>query len=225
MQILSNRLQSAAIYCRPSAHIADIGTDHAYLPINLIQTNRASHAIAADISAGPLDKARSNIEKAGLSDYIELRQGNGLSVINAQEADDIFICGMGGIVMSEIIEGASWLKSGGKRLVLQPMTKAYELRRYLYLSGYSILHENAVIDSSKAYTVICAEYTGTVCDDELLFFTGGLNPDNDPYSQIYLEKVYADVSNRLIGAGLMFDYDKKAKLTYVRDSILRMMDK
>ncbi len=224
MQVLSNRLQNAAKYCRPAARIADIGTDHAYLPINLVQTRRASYAVATDIAPGPLDMARKNVEKFGLSKYIELRLGDGLSVIDAHEADDIFICGMGGIVMSEMINAAPWLKLGGKRLILQPMTRAYELRRYLYLNGYSIITEHAVSDANHVYTVMCCEYGGRVSNDELLFFTGGLDPENDPCARLYLEKVYADVSNRLIGAAVTFDRDKKDCLTYVRNEIKRMMD-
>lgn len=200
MQTLGNRLKTAAQFCRDGAAVADIGTDHAYLPIYLIQSGKAVRAIASDIAKGPLESARKNVVEAGLAASIELRLGNGLSTIGAHDADDIFICGMGGLVMSEIIDSASWIKQGGKRLILQPMTKAYELRKHLFLNGFNIVAEKAVKDAKKLYTVICSEYSGNTVSDELLFYTGRLNVNEDEFAGAYLTKVCFDLSNRMIGA-------------------------
>lgn len=219
MQRLSSRLETAARFCRDGARIADIGTDHAYLPISLVGSHRAAHAVATDIAEGPLGTAAGNVRRAGLDGYIELRLGDGLSVIDAHDADDIFICGMGGLAVSEMIMSAPWLREG-KRLILQPMTKVYELRKRLFSEGFSVLEERAVCDAGKVYTVICAEYTGRVCGDVLSIYTGRLNVKDDPCARLYLEKVYRDVSSRILGAA----GGEARELTYVKNSIRALLD-
>ncbi len=224
MQNLSNRLQTAAQFCRDGAAIADIGTDHAYLPIYLVQTGRAVRAIASDIAPGPLNSAKKNIDAAGLAGFIELRLGNGLTTIGAQDADDIFICGMGGLVMSEMIDNAAWLRQGGKRLILQPMTKAYELRKFLFSSGFDIIAEKAVRDAQKIYTVMCAEYAGSVDYEDLLCYTGRLAPGTDAFARDYLIKVCSDLDNRINGAKATGDYAAASYLLSIKAKIEEITD-
>lgn len=219
MQTLSSRLQTAAQFCRPGSAVADIGTDHAYLPIYLVQTGKAVRAIASDIAPGPLESARKNINAAGLAGLIELRLGNGLTTIGAQDADDIFICGMGGLIMSEMIGAAGWLKQGGKRLILQPMTKAYELRKFLFLSGFNIISEKAVRDAQKIYTVMCAEYAGGTVYDDLLFYTGRLEVSTDVCAGDYLVKVCSDLNNRIKGANAVGDSETAEYLSSIKKKI------
>lgn len=223
MQALSSRLKTAAQFARAGLTIADIGTDHAYLPIYLVQKGTSVRAIASDIAEGPLESARKNVERAGLSGLVELRLGSGLSTIGAHDADDIFICGMGGLVISEIIAATPWLKNGGKRLVLQPMTKAYELRKFLFSNGYDIKAERAVRDAHKVYTVMCAEYSGEIKGNELLFYAGRLDPVTDGCANDYLRKVCMDISNKIIGAAAVGDSAGEARLISVRKEIERLI--
>ena len=136
--------------------IADIGTDHAYIPIFLAEKNLADRVIATDINEGPLNIARDNIKRKGLENKIETRLGGGLSVIRAGESDDIIIAGMGGILISEIIEN-DIDTAKQSRLVLQPMNAQYELRKYLVSHGFRITGEDLAVEGFKVYNVITAE--------------------------------------------------------------------
>ena len=156
---LSKRLSTAASYVRSGAFVADIGTDHAYLPIYLVSNGIAKNALASDINEGPIQKAKENILKYGLSKDIFTRIANGLDGIEKFEPTDIVICGMGGELIAKIIEDSQYVKNGNVRLILQPMTSVYELRKYLS-KGFSTIAENIVREDGKIYQIICVEYDG-----------------------------------------------------------------
>ena len=134
--------------------VADIGTDHAFIPIELISTGRCEAVIASDVNKGPAEIAMSNIKANGLD--IEVRVGNGLSVLKPGETEDIIIAGMGGKLICEIL-AANPEVSKKSRLILQPMNGQYELRSFLLKEGYVISHEDLALEGFKVYNVI-------VCD-------------------------------------------------------------
>ncbi len=136
--------------------VADIGTDHAYIPIYLTENNMAEYVIASDIKEGPLSIARENIEGHNLSDKIKTRLGGGLSVLNKNEADTIIIAGMGGILISEILDSDIEIAKNA-RLILQPMNAQYELRKYLLSHGFKITDEDIAVEGFKVYNIIIAE--------------------------------------------------------------------
>ena len=156
---ISKRLCTAASYVRNGAVVADIGTDHAYLPIYLALENRITYALASDINEGPISKARENIIKYGLEDKIATAVANGLDGIEKYNPTDIVICGMGGELIAQILESSEYAKKQGIRVILQPMTSVKELREYLQ-NGYSTVAENVVFEDNKIYQVICVEYDG-----------------------------------------------------------------
>ena len=156
---LSKRLSTTASYVRSGAFVADIGTDHAYLPIYLVSKGIASLALASDINEGPILKARENISKYGLSDKIYTEIANGLDEIEKYKPTDIVICGMGGELIAQILDASAYIKNQSIRLVLQPMTSVYELREYLS-DGFSTIDENIVFEDGKLYQIICVEYDG-----------------------------------------------------------------
>lgn len=158
---LSKRLSTAASYVRSGAFVADIGTDHAYLPIHLVLSGKAVGALASDINKGPIITAKEHIEKYGLSDKIRTQIANGLENIEEYEPTDIIICGMGGELIAEILDASKYVKNSKIRLILQPMTSVYELREYLSV-GFSAIAENVVCEDGKIYQIICAEYDGKV---------------------------------------------------------------
>ena len=151
---LSPRLQCIADHVKPGALLADVGTDHGYLPVWLLQNRRISRAIASDIKEGPLSRARSTAMSYGLANRISFRLCDGLSGIKPGEADTVVIAGMGGEVIDGIIKGADWLHSGETTLLLQPMTKAEVLRRSLSENGFRIKREKLVRDRGTIYAVI-----------------------------------------------------------------------
>lgn len=156
---ISKRLCTASLYVRDGAVLADIGTDHAYLPIYLALEGKIKSAIASDINVGPIKKAEENICKNNLRDTIYTNVANGLDGIEKYAPTDIAICGMGGELIAQILESSSYVKNQSIRLILQPMTSVKELREYLQ-NGYSTIAENVVCEDGKIYQIICAEYDG-----------------------------------------------------------------
>lgn len=159
---LNERLLTAVQFVREGSRLADVGTDHGYLPISLILEGRIPFAIAADINRGPLDKADENIHKYALDGKIKTVLCDGLRSIDKDEVDDVAIFGMGGELIVKIIDEAPWLKDTSKRLILQPMTHPEKLRKYLADNGYRIIGEALSFDRGKIYQTICAEYDGII---------------------------------------------------------------
>lgn len=158
---LSERLRTAAHYVRSGAVVADVGTDHGYIPIYLIKQGIARLAVASDINEGPISRARENISFFELDDKIITYVANGLDGIEKHAPTDILICGMGGELIAEIIEKSNYAKKAGINLILQPMTSAFELRSYLK-NGFKIIDESLVFEDGKFYQIICATYDGEV---------------------------------------------------------------
>lgn len=189
MQALTARLAAIAGRIPPGATVADIGTDHGLLPIALVTSGRCEHAIACDIREKPLAAARRNVAAAGLTENIELRLGDGLAALKAEEADCIVIAGMGGDVIAGILARAPWVQDRRYRLLLQPMTSAEVLRRYLCEAGFQIESESAVFDRGRYYTVLSAIFAGNAAPcDELFAFCGRLDPKRNE-DRAYLQKV------------------------------------
>ncbi len=150
------RLLTIAKFIPAGSVVADIGTDHAMLPVYLINEGISEKVIAGDLNKGPLEMAERNVLEAGLADRITLRQGDGLQIISPGEADTAVIAGMGGATIREIIENAGIAVSGLKRLVLQPMNDSRQLRKWLVKNGWSIDDEDIVEEDGRLYEVICA---------------------------------------------------------------------
>lgn len=186
---LDKRLATVASMVRRGSRVADIGTDHAYLPVYLVQAGVCPCGIAADIRTGPLEAARRAVSEAGLTDVIALRLGDGLAPVAADETDDIVIAGMGGETIAEILSAADWVKDTRLRLVLQPMTRAEELRRWLLTSGFAITEERLVRDGHRLYPVMAAAYTAAEPEtDEFAFYAGFFSAEEGrPYREMMAE--------------------------------------
>ncbi len=153
---LSARLAAAAAFGRRGKRFADIGTDHAYLPVFLYNSGAAPCGVASDINRGPVERAQKNISDYGAESAISVVLTDGLSGIESYAPEDIFILGMGGELITKIIDGAPWVRERGCRLILQPMTHPEAARRYLLEHGFCIVDELLVRDD-KLYQIICAE--------------------------------------------------------------------
>lgn len=187
MRELSKRLTAIFDLIPQGARVADIGTDHAYLPIALSLSQKCENIIACDIREKPLLKARANIKKFGISD-IDTRLGNGLMEINFGEADTIVIAGMGGDVISAILGDCDWIKNNKITLLLQPMTSAQVLRKYLLNEGFEILSEVPLSEQSKVYSVIKARFCGKIAKYEEGFLYTGKVTAETPDGRLYLKK-------------------------------------
>ena len=189
MITIDKRLSAVAALVRQGSRLADIGTDHAYLPVHLVQAGVCPSAIASDIGAGPLDAARRTVTENGLTSEIALRLGDGLATVSAGEVEDIAIAGMGGETIAAILEAAPWVQNEGVRLILQPMTRAEDLRRWLLTHGFSVLEEHLIIDGRHLYPVLAAEYTAApVYEDEVAIYGGFFTAEEGrPYRQMMAE--------------------------------------
>lgn len=183
--MLDARLTQVAAFVRNGSRLADIGTDHALLPAELVRQGICTYAIASDIKKGPVAAATRTVAEAGLADKIDIRLGSGLETVKPDEVDDIVIAGMGGETIAMILNDAPWVRAERYRLVLQPMTRAEKLRRYLWENGFDILSEAAVQDGRHWYTVIRAAFVGkSFIPNELLCHVGKVSlPEGLGYLQ------------------------------------------
>ncbi len=156
---LGARLSSAVPYIKKGGCVADIGTDHAYLPIYLVQNGIADRAVACDINEGPIRSARANIEAAGLAGRIDTLHCDGLHGVERFSPDDVLIFGMGGELIVKILSEAPWIKTDRIGLILQPMSRASVLRRWLTENGFAITGESLSWED-KYYQTVAARYTG-----------------------------------------------------------------
>lgn len=150
---LQPRLQLLADMVPQGCRLADIGTDHGYLPVWLLQRGRIQSAIAADIGSEPLAHARRTAAEYGVED-LSFRLCDGLAGIAPEEADTVVIAGMGGETIIAILSAAAWTKDGAHTLLLQPMTKTADLRKWLAVNGYSFTEERLVWDKNYLYPVL-----------------------------------------------------------------------
>lgn len=216
---LGPRLEACAQMVGVCDCMADIGTDHALLPIWLIKTGRVQRAVASDINSGPLTAARENALKYRLADRLETRLSDGLKAFQENEVDEIVIAGMGGQLILDIIAGAAWLKTIGKHLVLQPMSMASHLRQGLYHWGFDIQQERAVQDGAKVYSVMSVVYVGHQKKlSPLTFYMGKLQP-GEGAAAAYAEKVCRMLNNELHGLETVGANEKVKKLSNIINDI------
>ena len=147
---LQPRLQCIASLVPQGARLADVGTDHGYLPVWLLQHGRIESAIASDINALPLDHARATAREYSVTERMDFRLCPGLAKIKAEECDAIAIAGMGGETILGILDAAPWTHEGVHTLILQPQTKVDLLRCWLCGHGYRFLSETLVRDKGAA---------------------------------------------------------------------------
>lgn len=148
---LSPRLQALYDMVPEDLKLADIGTDHGWLPIDLVKSGRIPSAIAMDLREGPLDRAKTHIEEEGLAGKIETRLSDGFSEFQAGEADCAVISGMGGIVMQRILREAKDKLSSLQVLILQPQSEIPEFREFLHVEGFRLVDEEIAEEEEKFY--------------------------------------------------------------------------
>ncbi len=183
---------------RAGSRLADIGTDHAYLPASLILDGKIKHAVAADLRKGPLENAEATVSNYSIADKVELRLSDGLNAVRPDEADDIVIAGMGGILISEILQAAAWVKNENIQLILQPQSHDEVLRKWLWDNGFEITKEDSAFEDGKAYICMSAVYNGKSAshtDAEILL--GGFYKRNDEASAAFCESKLRRVRVRL----------------------------
>ena len=202
--VLDKRLRTAADLVRQGAYFADIGTDHAYLPVFLLEEGRVSEAYASDVARGPVASARSHIAASSVADRVTLRLADGLDGLFTAfpKVTDIAICGMGGELISHLIEKAPLVRDPAIQLILQPMTRAEVLRRYLAENGFAVKEERLSREGGRIYTCMSVFYTGeryTLSPLSALLGETLLSGERTPLFYDYAEEKLASLETRIQG--------------------------
>ena len=202
--ILDTRLRAAAEMVERGARLADIGSDHAYLPIALCLEGKIEYALASDINEGPVASARANIAKNGLKDRIEAIRADGLDKARDFAPDCITVLGMGGELIVSILERAEWVRDNKITLVLQPMTHAEILAEYLAGNGFDIIDEKIVSvgeRDDRIYRLIKARYDGeSRCIGRVDALVGRINLERgDDVTKRYVSRIIAVLKTKISG--------------------------
>lgn len=169
---LGERLKAIADLIPFGATVADIGTDHAYLPVELVLSGRVHGVIAGEVNKGPWQAAYETVSSMGLNNEISIRLGNGLAVLKPSEVDTIVIAGMGGLLMIEIMAAGFQVLSTAKRIILQPMVAAEAVRHWLLAHQWVIVEESLVKEEGKLYQIIAAEQGISTRIESILYDIG-----------------------------------------------------
>jgi len=221
---LSKRLQTIADFVKKNSVVADIGTDHAHIPIYLIENKIIDKAYACDINKGPLEKAKENIENFGVSKNIVLRLSNGLDKMSNKEVDTIIIAGMGGELIIDILERGKSFFDKKNTFILSPHTKTDEVRDYLLRKGFEILKEDMCIEEGKFYTVMEVRYTENklMYSEAELLYGKFLIENKHPVLLEFLKKEEEKYISILSNIGL--NEDRKKELRHRLDIIKEIMN-
>lgn len=158
--VLSKRLQALACMVTPGRRVVDVGCDHGFVSIYLVQRGISPQVLAMDVRTGPLSRAKEHIAEAGLGGYIETRLSDGLLAYQEGEADSLICAGMGGRLMMKILTESREKARGFEELILQPQSELPAFRRFLRKEGYQLLDENIIWEEGKYYFLMKVRYGG-----------------------------------------------------------------
>lgn len=218
LPLLSPRLKAIADLISPCNCFADIGTDHAYLPVYLCGIGKCRKAVASDVNKGPLKRAEKTVLEYGKYDKIDLRLGGGLETVLKDEADSVVIAGMGGLIIAKILEDGREKINDGCKIVLQPMTAVPELREYLYNNGWTVTEEHLVREDEKIYNIIeiCKGESGVVPTEAELFVGKELMKKRPENYDEYLKRRIKKLSVMIDGLKASDSEESKLKLNAVQ---------
>ncbi len=217
---ISNRLMTAAALVTQGYTLADVGTDHGYIPIYLLQQKKIPAAIAMDINEGPLERAKKHIALYGLQAYIQTRLSDGVAALKPGEVEAVLIAGMGGGLVMHILKDGEKVCQSAKELILQPQSEIEHVREFLREKGYTILAEDMVYEDGKFYPMMKVQYQGENVEElKLSDLYGGLLLQNrHPVLKTFLEK------ERLIYTGIKENLAKQPASEKIRMRLAEVED-
>lgn len=197
---MSKRLDKIASYVEDGIGVADVGTDHGYIPVMLRRRGYDGNVIGTDINEGPLNKARRSLLEAGFEDSVTLKLCDGLDGVDPQSVNTVIVAGMGGDTITGILDRAEWCAREDVRLILQPVTKAEILRYWLVNNEFCITEEALVKDNGTIYQIICAKRGQSEKYSDAELFTGKFEriKDEDSFSEhiaIHVKRFRSAVSS------------------------------
>lgn len=223
---ISNRLMTAAALVTQGYTLADVGTDHGYIPIYLLQQKKIPAAIAMDINEGPLERAKEHIALYGLQAYIQTRLSDGVAALKPGEVEAVLIAGMGGGLVMHILKDGEKVCQSAKELILQPQSEIEHVREFLREKGYTILAEDMVYEDGKFYPMMKVQYQGENENaqkaSEVLklsdLYGGLLLQNRHPVLKTFLEK------ERLIYTGIKENLEKQPVSEKIRMRLAEVED-
>lgn len=223
---ISKRLLCCAGEVTQGARVADIGADHGYLSIHLLQTGKASFVHASDLREQPIQRARENAQRFGIREQIRFSCADGLQAIDPQEVDTIVCAGMGGDLMGQILSACPWVRNERYRLILQPQSSGNDLRRYLSESGFRIERETLVEDGGFLYFVIVARYGQSVpLTPGEQYVSPSLWASGDPLLQNYVNRILHALELTVEGIRRATDPEARERLPYYETALLQVRTK
>lgn len=224
---LSPRLKKIAELVPPCQTFADIGTDHAYLPVYLINKGICEYAIASDLREGPLSRAEETARTFGAEDKISLRLGSGFETLKEGEATVAAVAGMGGVLTAELLKNSAEVAKSLKSLILQPMTAVYELRVFLYENGYKIEEEYLVKEEDKLYHIlkVTPKANKTEKKEEIDLFFGDRIKRNSLYYDEYKQRQIKKLECKISGMKKSKNGSELAKEIEKAESLLALVEK
>ena len=223
---ISNRLMTAAALVTQGYTLADVGTDHGYIPIYLLQQKKIPAAIAMDINEGPLERAKEHIALYGLQAYIQTRLSDGVAALKPGEVEAVLIAGMGGGLVMHILKDGEKVCQSAKELILQPQSEIEHVREFLREKGYTILAEDMVYEDGKFYPMMKVQYQGENENaqkaSEVLklsdLYGGLLLQNRHPVLKTFLEK------EKLIYTGIKENLEKQPESEKIRTRLAEVQD-
>ena len=196
---LSPRLLKIASLIPNGETLADVGTDHGYIPLYLFQNDVISYAIAMDVNPMPLKRAEDNICAAGYGNKCEFRLSDGLEKLSEGEVTSVVIAGMGGLLMIDIIMRGKSVINDNTKLFLQPMIAAPELRLFLFENGFTIENEYVIQEENKFYNIICALRGTSKYNDEDIYIGRNVKKNSPDVFGEYIKYKHRVCSNIMEG--------------------------
>ncbi|MBM7569640.1 tRNA (adenine(22)-N(1))-methyltransferase [Aquibacillus albus] len=188
--MLSDRLQMIASFLPEEAIFADIGSDHAYLPCYVCLNNLSAKAIAGEVNDGPYQRAKRTVESFNLMDRIDVRKGDGLSVLQEDEVAQLVIAGMGGSLISHILETGKDKLGSVERIIAQPNMDAMAIRKWFHLNNFELINEKIIEEDGHIYEILIADkgipdipYSEDFIQNEFLFGPFLLQEKSEPFKQ------------------------------------------
>lgn len=186
---LSKRLQAVADLVNEGQVVADVGTDHGYIPIYLLETGKCEKAIAMDVNKGPLLRAKEHISEHSLNAKIEVKLSDGVKALSVGECDCVVVAGMGGALSVKIMEEGQEVFKNLKEFVLQPQSELVKVRQYLYEHEYCVVEEDMVLEDGKFYPMMKVKNGASEPYTQVeLHYGKGLLKQKHPILKRFLEK-------------------------------------
>ena len=221
---LSERLLTIANCINKGDIVADIGTDHGYIPIFLVENNISHKIIASDISQGPVDNAMKSINEYKYNKWIKVIKSPGLKSIKSS-MDSIIIAGMGGLMIIDIIKDDLMIAKASKKLVLQPMNNSIELRIFLQLNDFKIIIEKIAIEGNKFYEVIVCENGKDIIKNEFEYEVSDVLKSNiDNNTRKFIKKKIETTKGIIAEISKNGQERSSNKLTYMKDKLKYLLE-